>query len=446
MFAFILIAVFVVVSMIGINALYVAGEFAAVSARKGRVVQAANEGNRLAKLLLPVLQDHHKLDNYIAASQVGITLSSIILGIYGQGQIAPVIAPLIAQIPFLSDEAAALGVSSLLVLAFLTTLQVVLGELVPKSLALQYPEEMAYGTALPMSWSANWLLRPFIILLNGSGALLLKLLGANQGASHQHVHSPEEIMMLIGQSHEGGLLDAEERELLDNALRAGELTAGEIAVPRIRMIAAEQSMPISELLQIATTSAYTRIPVYEEDIDHITGFVHLKDLFRLHYTQKETSIQSVLRKVPYIPETMPTRQVWETLDRHQSYLAIVIDEYGGTAGMLTREDLIEELFGELQDEFDTENPLITRLENGQYKVRGDILIEHLNHRLDIDLPIDEAHTIGGLVLQVMGRIPQIGESVKIQGINLRVQAVTNRAIEELLLTLPKAAGSQDEIR
>jgi len=434
-----------VIAMIGINALYVAGEFSAVSARKARVIQAANEGHRLAKLLVPIVEDHHKLDNYIAASQVGITLSSIILGIYGQEQIAPAIAPLIAQIPFLSDEVAALGVSSLLVLAFLTTLQVVLGELVPKSLALQYPEEVAYSTALPMRWSADWLLRPFIILLNGSGALLLRLLGANnQAESHQHVHSPEEIMMLIGQSHEGGLLDAEERELLDNALRVGERTAGEIAVPRIRMIAAEQDLPISELLQIATTSAYTRIPVYDDDVDHITGFVHLKDLFRLHHAQKETNIRSILRKVPYIPETMPIRQVWETLDRHQSYLAIVIDEYGGTAGMLTREDLIEELFGELQDEFDTENPLITRLDNGQYKVRGDVLIEHLNHRLDIELPVDEAHTIGGLVLQEIGHIPQVGEAVKIREIDLRVQVVTDRTIEELLLTIPQTNTSQDK--
>ncbi len=428
--------VFVVALMIGINALYVAGEFAAVSARKGRIAQAANEGSRLAKMMLPILEDHHRLDNYIAASQVGITLSSIVLGIYGQQQIAPLISPLLEGLPFIGSEVAALGIASLLVLFFLTALQVVLGELVPKSLALQYPERVALATAVPMRWSADIILKPLIVLLNGSGTLILRLLGVKSDGGHQHIHSPEEIMLLIGESHAGGLIDADERELLDNAFRVGELTAGEIVVPRTRMMAVPKDKDAGEMLHVVAESGFTRVPVYENTIDQIIGFVHLKELFRLYHTDPHASIESILRKPSYVPETTSLNELWNILDRDQTYMAIVIDEYGGTLGMLTREDVIEEVFGEVQDEFDLEKPPVVALGQGQYLVRGDVLINHLNHQLDIDMPDDEANTIGGLLLYETGHIPTVGEEAIVGGVRLRVKAATDRTIEEVHLTLP----------
>ncbi len=204
----ILLIILIVSVMIFFNGLYVAGEFSSVSARKTRIIQMAEDGNRLAQTLLPVLQDPHKLDNYIAASQVGITLSSIVLGIYGEQQIAPLIAPLIARLPIGADPAtgshlAAGTIASTLVLILLTTLQVVMGELVPKSVAIQYPERLALATALPMKWSADYILKPLIVLLNGSGTLILKLLGTGHGGGHTHVHSPEEILILVKESHRG---------------------------------------------------------------------------------------------------------------------------------------------------------------------------------------------------------------------------------------------------
>ena len=182
----ILAMIVIVALMVFFNALYVAGEFAAVSARKTRVTQAAQEGNRLAKALLPVLEDAQRLDNYIAASQVGITLSSLVLGIYGQRQVAPLLEPLLQYVPFISEQAAAAGVAAILVLILFTTLQVVLGELVPKSLAIQYPERVAMATVYPMRWSAEWILRPLIVVLNGSGTLLLRLMGLGHGGGHHH--------------------------------------------------------------------------------------------------------------------------------------------------------------------------------------------------------------------------------------------------------------------
>ncbi len=441
-----LLTILLVVSlMIFVNGLYVAGEFSSVSSRKTRLIQMAEEGNRLAKSLLPVLRDRHKLDNYIAASQVGITLSSIVLGIYGERQIAPLIVPWIRQLPFVGDpttgsHVAAAGIASTLVLIVLTTLQVVMGELLPKSIAIQYPERLALATALPMKWSADYILKPLIVLLNGSGALLLKLLGAGYGGSHTHVHSPEEILMLVEESHRGGLIAADERRFLQNVFLRSQLRAEEVAVPRTRIIAASADQPVREVLRLAADSAYTRIPIYEGDIDQIVGFVHLRDLFTLYRSDAGADIRRIVRPVPFVPETITSSEVWEQLDEAQSYLAVVIDEYGGTSGLITREDLVEDLFGELQDEFDREQALIAPLGDGRVKVRGDLLISVLNARLGTDLPQDESHTIGGLVMDRLGRIPEVGDTVKIGGIHLQVASVARRTATEVHVTLPVGGG------
>ena len=437
----ILMIISIVSLMIFFNGLYVAGEFSSVSARKTRIMQMAEEGNRLARTLLPVLQDPHKLDNYIAASQVGITLSSIVLGIYGEQQIAPLIAPWIARLSPGADAAtgshlAAAGISSILVLTVLTTLQVVGGELLPKSVAIQYPEELALATALPMKWSADYILKPLIVLLNGSGTLILKLLGSSDGGGHTHVHSPEEILILVKESHRGGKIAADERRFLQNVFRSSQTRAEEIAVPRPRMVVAPVEAPVKDVLKLVADSAYTRIPIYEGNIDHITGFVHLRDLFALYQTDGQADIRSILRPVPFVPETLTSAEVWERLDEAQSYLAIVFDEYGGTSGLITREDLVEELFGEVQDEFDEEPALITPKGAGRISVRGDMLISSLNDRLDINLPHEESHTVGGLVMDRLGRIPQVGDEVEIEGIKLRVEAVDQRSATEVCVSMP----------
>lgn len=446
MLTVILLMVLVIVSMIAVNALFVAGEFAVVSARKARLAQAAESGSRLAKMLLAVIDDHHKLDNYIAASQVGITLSSIVLGIYGQQQIAPLLGPLLKRLPFIDDQIAAGALSALLVLITLTALQVVLGELVPKSLALQYPERVALATVLPMRWSAEIFLRPLILLLNGSGALLLRLLGVVHESGHKHVHSPEEIQLLIRQSHAGGLLDAEERQLLDNAFRLGEMTVGDIVVPRTKMTTAPVTTSTSELLRLAADSDYTRIPVYENGIDNILGFVHLKDLFRLYHRGENADVRKIMRKASFVPETMPVKDAWDVLNQEQTYLAVVFDEYGGTVGMITREDLIEEIFGEVRDEFDEEEaPFITQVAERAYIIRGDTALVYLNSQLSLNLPTDTAHTISGLVIEKLGHMPQVGDETYLdQQLWVRVESVQHKTIDQLLLRL--ADSTQDSTK
>lgn len=427
--------VVVVVLMISFNALYVAGEFAAVSARKTRIAQAAKAGNRLARALMPVLEEPQRLDNYIAASQVGITLSSLVLGIYGQQQVAPLIEPLLLYLPFLNEQAVAAGVSATLMLILFTTLQVIFGELIPKSLAIQYPERVAQATVYPMRWSADWILRPLIVVLNGSGALLLRVLGLGHEAGHHHVHSPEEIQLLIQQSYKGGLLDARGQELLTNAFRIGDLTVGQIAVPRTSMDAIAVDTPVREALRFAVRAQHTRIPVFEGKVDHVLGFVHIRDLYgHDQATEGKGAIRPLVRQVSFVPETAPVKEVWNVLRNDQNYLAIVVDEFGGAAGMVTWEDLLEELFGELRDEFDEgEEPLISPLSKDEFIVRGETPIAYFNSRFGFSLPTGRVHSIGGLLISRLNRIPEVGDQLEIEGAEFRVQTMRKRRVETVRL-------------
>ncbi len=437
----VLAAVVIVAVLIGLNGLYVAGEFSTVGARRARIQQAAEGGNRSARMLLSVVDDPRRLDAYIAASQVGITLSSIALGIYGQQQIAPHLTPILGRLPLPlaqgeGHSAAAAGASAIVVLLFLTGLQVVLGELVPKSLAIQYPESVAMATAVPMRLSADVVLRPLIAILNGSGELLLRLLGIDRSDGHGRVHSPEEILILVRESYHGGLIDLDERQLLRRAFRVRDTLAEHVAVPRTQLVGANVNRSLQEVLLLAAESAYTRILIYEGNLDHIIGFVHLRDLFRLYRQDVQADIRTILRPIPFVPESLPVLEVWNRLNETHSYLAVVFDEYGGTSGMVTREDLIEELFGEVQDEFDQERARIVQADDQRLIVRGDTLISELNQLLGLALPDEITHTVAGLLLSELGRFPRNGEELRLGDIRFRVESTSGRRVQQVSVLLP----------
>lgn len=431
----ILVIIITIALMIFFNAFYVAAEYAAVLARKTRIAQMAGAGNRLAKILLPIIEDGKSLDNYIAVTQVGITVSSLVLGAYGQSTVATALAPLLANLGNLAQPVA-LSISVTGVLIVLTTLQMVLGELVPKSAALQYPEKIALTTVIPMKWS-NVIFKPLIWLFNGSGNLILKLMGIDFSKGHAYIHSPEEIELLVTESHEGGLLDDEAQQMLRNAFRLRELTARQVMVPRTRLVAAPIDSTVSDLISKACQEGYTRIPVYQTTIDDIVGFIHIKDLFKLHLAGKQDPGE-IVREVVHVPETLPIADVWATLNNKRQYIAIVFDEYGGTAGLITFEDLIEEIFGELQDEFDTELPLVSADKEGRIYLRGDLLVQDVNEYLGLNLPENEADTLGGLVFSELGRVPVVHDEVVIgqPGVTIRVEAMEALSVSEVSLQLP----------
>jgi CBS domain containing-hemolysin-like protein len=427
--------------MIFINALYVGAEFAVIRVRKTRVYQYAESGNWLAKILLPIKSDDKALDTYLATCQLGITTSSLILGAYGQSTVARVLATMLSD---LGDMAVpiAQSISTTVILILFTFLQISIGELLPKFVAIQYPEQMALGTVAPVKWS-QIILYPFIWFFNGSGNLIVKLIGLEPNESRSNIHSPGEIELLVTDSHEGGLIDDKERQMLRNAFRLRELIARQVMIPRTRLISACVEDSVTEVLAQAIKVGVSRIPIYKKSIDNIIGFVHVKELFPLHL-QGEQNLNKALREIMYVPETMPIADVWQKLNYHRQYMAVVFDEYGGTAGIITFEDLIEEIFGEVEDEFDQEMRIYYYDNQGRMHLSGDLLITDINEYLNLNLPEGETDTLGGFVFSLLGRPPQERDEAKVGDLIIRIEKVTDQRVSEISFQLP--AGIVPEIR
>jgi putative hemolysin len=345
------LALAVVLLLIALNALYVAAEFAAVGARRSRLRRLAEDGNRLAARVLPVVEDARALDRYIAVSQVGITLSSLVLGAFGQAALAPRLSPLMASWAGM-EPVTAQSASAVTILLSLTACQMVLGELVPKSVALQYPTQTALYTVVPMQWSTR-ALKWATALLNGSGTLLLRALGV-RATGHRHVHSPEEIELLIAESRDGGLLEPAEQVRLHRALRLSLRTARELMVPREKLSAIEASTPFEGILEAAASSPFTRLPVYRESLDRIVGILHTRDVVERYVRPGgPTAARSLWRPFVDVPGTMPADRLLALLRERRSHQAIVRDNEGRVSGLITLEDVLTELVGTVSDEFKT---------------------------------------------------------------------------------------------
>jgi CBS domain containing-hemolysin-like protein len=344
----------IVVVLTALTALYVAAEFAAVSVRRSRVRQFAEDGHRLALRLLPFIDDAHRLDHYIAASQIGITLTSLIIGAYGQASITPDLATWIA--PWADGDLSwAYSAASVTTLVTLTIFNVVLGELIPKSLALQYPTQVAMATVMPMQWSL-WLYGPFIRVLNGSGLLVLKLLGVKQ-TGHRHIHSPEELELLIAESRDGGLLEPDEHRRLQRALRLRLRTARELMVAWEQVEAVDIDCPLRDVLDTLSQSTFTRVPVYRAVRGRVVGILNTKKLAlrRLRGTLPSSLADLLLPAVTTPPTTAGDRLL--TLFRERrTHHAIVVDETGLAIGLVTLEDVLREFLGVLPDELTSGAP------------------------------------------------------------------------------------------
>ena len=421
----------VIIFLIAVNALYVAAEFAAVSVRRSRVRQLAEDGNRLARDLLPTLEDAAKLDRYVAVCQIGITLSSLVLGAYGQATLAVEFAPLFERWGDM-QAVAAQSTSAVVVLIGLTVLQVIFGELVPKSLALQRPARMAILTVEPMRWSRmvfSW----FIPLLNGSGIAILKLLRVPYGR-HRHIHSPEEIDMLLVQSRDGGLLEPDEQQRLHEALLLGTRSARQLMVPRRYVTAIDIETPVMEVLNQVAAGPFTRMPVYRDAIDNIVGMLHAKDLV-LHYLEHgtNTSIEKAMRPALYVPEKVTAYRLLTLLREGRSHQAIVVDEYGGFQGLLTLEDVLSEVFEEVGDEFKGGQPRPEILPDGRVRLPGLMLLEDTEQWIGICWK-GESDTVAGHVMEALGHIPVVGKRVTIEGIPVEVEQVVRHAVASVIVT------------
>lgn len=414
--------------MVALTALYVAAEFAAVGSRRSRVQELAANGSRPAAQLLVILRDPKGLDTYVAACQVGITLTNLVAGSYGQAQLGPVLTPALGSV---GGPVAA----TLIILMFVTGLMMVLGELLPKTVALRYPERVALATLLPMQFSLL-LFRPFIALFNGAAFSLMRLWKLNVDHSHAHVHSAEELQGLYRDSAAGGLIDAAERDMVAGVLNIEERVVREIMTSRTRLLTVPGHLSVQEALIRLAGSAYSRFPVVDV-ADDVVGVIHLRPLFLAAERTPDRPVSEIMVSPLIIPDAMPVPELWRRLREAGRHSAIVVDEYGNVAGMVTLEDALEEIFGELQDEFDQEDDPISVL-GRRVMVRGDVLVDVLNSRFDLGLPTDEVDTVGGLVWQELGRLPLVGDEVRVGSGDLivRVEAMDRRAVRRVSLTLP----------
>ena len=423
----------VILLLVLLTALYVAAEFAAVGARRSRIRRLAEDGHPLATRALPVVEDPRELDRYIAASQVGITLSSLIAGAYAQAVLAPPAAPLLVRWAGFEPDAA-LQVAAIVILLFLTVLSVILGELVPKAVALAHPTQTLIYTVVPMQWSLraySWL----IAVLNGSGNFVLRAFGL-ASTGHRHVHSPEEIALLIAESRDGGLLEPQEQVRLHRALRLGLRNARQLMVPRDRLAALDLGTRWRDVLRIVATSPFSRLPVYRGTLDDIAGILHTKDVVT-HFLERGESgaLSSLVRPVPRVPDTMSADRLLAFLRERRSHQALVVDDATRNVGLITLEDVLGELLGSVPDEFKTPRLLPLRLSDGRVRLPGELPLERARVWVGGAWPA-EALTVEEFIVRELGRLPAPLEKVTVCGLDVEIESADDTHLTSAIVAPP----------
>lgn len=435
----------VIALLIVLNGIYVSAEFAINSVRPTQVEERAEDGIRAAKMVLQTLDSTEEQSTYIATSQLGITLASLGLGMYGEPQISHIIEPELARWFQLDIHSALVTtIGYIVTLSLLTYLHVVLGEIVPKTIVLNNPAGAALILADPMRIT-EIIFRLPVRALNSLGNGILRIFNVPPGEAR--LHSTEELEQIVTESAEGGLLNAEEEDMILNIFTFGERQVHQMMTPRPRIIAIDINTPLPDLLMISIESPYSRFPVYEEDLDHIIGILHLKDLVRQQLQESTFNLQFLLRPVPSVPEHYPAEQLLNAFKRRRLHMAIVLDEYGGTAGIVTLEDLVEEIIGEVRDEFDKkeQDPLI-ELGHGALEVSGQYLLDDLTDYLTIREKnlLPDVETVGGLLITELGRPPQIGDKLTIDTVHFTVLSIDGLAVSRVRIDyLPPQNTTED---
>lgn len=425
-----LIPVLIILFLIIINGLFVAAEFAMVGVPRARMERLAAQGRRTARLVLRILRDPRRQDRYIATAQLGITGASLGLGMYGEHVLAEWLAKGLESLGG-SRWIAAHGAASALSITVLTYFHIVLGEMVPKSLALLSAESTALWITPPIRW-IQFLLYPLVLVLNAMGNLILRLMGIRRELSATHFHTPQELEYLVRESEQGGMLRAETSQVLRGLFDFGELTAGEIMAPRVRVLGLPLDASPDQINAVVRASRHTRYPVFRGDLDHIIGVIHIKDILRLTLAGK-TLEENAIRRVPYLPETAELDLVLATMRRDHVQMVVVMDEHGGTAGIITLEDMFEEVVGDIEEET-SQLPDISRDAAGRLWVAGTVRLEEVGEALGATLGHEEVDTVSGLVLMLLERPPAVGDVVSYGHARFEVVAVEGHGVGACLVT------------
>ena len=437
-----------VLALVAANGFFVAAEFALVKVRKTRIDQLVDEGRRSARIVQGQLKH---LDNYIAATQLGITLASLALGWIGEPALARFFEPIFINLvgaasPVLSHTLA-FGISFFLI----TVLHIVMGELVPKSIALQRSEATVLWVARPLG-VFNSVFRPIVLLMNGIGNLVVRSFGLASTDEHAAIHSVEELEMLVAQSREAGILKPSEEQMLRRVFDFGDKRVSQVMMPRTEVEGIPSNVKFADLIELAATRRFTRFPVYEESLDNIIGVLNIKDLFETVYQTQQGrkpafSLRSLIRPVISVPGVLSIDDLLSKMLAEQTHMAVVIDEYGGTAGIVTFEDILEELVGDVRDEFDTNeeesrHPVEVR-KDGSSSISGMMTILEFNDQFGTELNEQEGYdTIAGYVLSQLRRSAEVGDEVDVGQYTLHVDEMSDLRIARLIVKRNETAAKE----
>jgi CBS domain containing-hemolysin-like protein len=422
-----LIPVFIIVALLVLNALFVAAEFAIVSVPRASIERRAQQGNRIARVVRSVLADPRRQDRFIATAQLGITVASLGLGMYGEHVLADWIYRHLEAFGAQSWRAAHTA-ATIASVAVLTYLHIVLGEMIPKSLALQSAEKSALWIT-PLMQAVTLLVYPIVIALNAIGNLMLRVVGINRAErSSDHHYSPEELALIVDESEEGGQLRAEAGQMLRELFAFSDTSAREAMVPRVRVTGIEIGTAPEDVRRIAMVSGHTRYPVFDGDLDHIVGYIHIKELVALVDAGRVVTGRDA-HPIPQVPDTETLDDVLATFRRHAAPMAVVFDEHGGTAGVITLEDLFYEVAGDIP-EGAAEVPDISPDAKGGFRVEGTVRIDKVGEALGCELEHPDVDSVSGLVLAVLGRLPVVGEAVEYDHVRFEVTKVERHGVGE----------------
>jgi CBS domain containing-hemolysin-like protein len=425
-----------IVVLLVLNGFFVAAEFALVRSRRTRLQAMVRAGDPVAHYALSASGN---LARVLSASQLGITLASLGLGWSAESTFGHAFASFFATLPVAIEQSLRVTIGATVALLAVTYLHVVFGELAPRALALNRPERFAKWLAPPLLAFA-WLVTPFLWVLNMSAGLALRLVGQRVEITHEPVHSPDELRMIVEHSEEQGALEARPAELIGSVLEFSERNAREVMTPRTDIVGLPADASLDDALGVVEEARFSRYPVFEESLDNIVGMVHAKDLLGVLHEQLETFVvRDIMRGIHVVPGSREVEEVLADFKRLKEHMAIVLDEYGGTAGLVTMEDLLEEIVGEILDEYDeTTEMRVPGAAGGATIVGGATNIREVNDQFELTVPEGDYTTIGGFVFGALGRLPVVGDRVTGGGAAFTVREMEGRRIESLALEKDKS--------
>ena len=422
--------ILLVLFLVFLNGFFVASEFALVAIRRTRILELIRKGNNSAKLVLKAVSD---LESYISATQLGITLASLALGWIGEPALAHFLEPYFSFLPKEASFFTAHALAVTIAFSIITLLHIVFGELVPKTIALQAAEKTSLYVITPLIIFTQ-LFKPFIWVLNGAGFIVLKFFGFSAATAHQLVHSEEEIKLILDQSAREGALETNEVEMIHKVLQLADIPVSNIMTPRTEVKAIKADDSVRNIRKLLRTKLVSRYPVYKNNLDTIIGYIHEKDINKFRSEKEITLLESgLIREIINVPEVQRIDDVLQAMRKRRVHMAIINDEYGGTLGIVTLEDILERIVGEIYDEFDKTEKAIKKEKDGSYIIDGLTPTQTIQQKFNVPIKGQGYVTIGGVVFGLLGRQPKVGDIVQLGNLLLKVKEVDNKRIKEIIL-------------